>query len=352
MKRSITMFIGCDLGDKKTTICVLDEDGQVAERAQIPTTKGGFERFFAKRDRARVVLEVGVHSRWTSSLLTELGHEVVVANPRQVRLIYQGRKKNDQLDAEALARLGRVDVALLSPVKHRSQAAQNDLAVVRARDSAVKSRTQMINCVRSMVKTAGSRLPTCDADSFHKKVKAKLPDELRPALLPLLAAIEHLTALIRGYDKQIEELARCCYPETERLTQVDGVGPLTALAFVLTLEDAGRFPKARQVGAYLGLTPGQAQSGDSDPQLRISKAGDEYMRRLLVGCAHHILGPFGKDSDLRRFGLKLVERGGKHAKKRAVVAVARKLSVLLCKLWVSGEPYVALGYRVCPKKAA
>ena len=123
------------------------------------------------------------------------------------------------------------------------------------------------------------------------------------------------------------------------MRQVEGIGPLTALTFVLTLEDPYRFEKSRSVGAYLGLVPATDQSGDRDPQKRISKEGDEMLRKLLVGSAHYILGPFGSDSDLRRHGEKIASRGGKNAKKRAAVAVARKLSVLLHSLWVSGEVY-------------
>ena len=132
------------------------------------------------------------------------------------------------------------------------------------------------------------------------------------------------------------------YPETDLLRQVEGVGALTALAFVLTLENPERFAKSRSVGAYLGLEPAQDQSGDRDPQRHISKEGDEMLRKLLVGSAHYILGPFGSDSDLRRHGEKIASRGGKNAKKRAAVAVARKLSVLLQRLWVTGEVYEPL----------
>jgi transposase len=123
------------------------------------------------------------------------------------------------------------------------------------------------------------------------------------------------------------------------LRQVEGVGPLTALTFVLTLEDPYRFEKSRSVGAYLGLVPASDKSGDRDPQRRISKEGDEMLRKLLVGSAHYILGPFGGDSDLRRHGEKIASRGAKNAKKRAAVAVARKLAVLLHRLWVTGEVY-------------
>jgi transposase len=165
-------------------------------------------------------------------------------------------------------------------------------------------------------------------------------------LLPLVQLAEGLSACIQGYDRRIEELASEKYGPTKLLRQVKGVGPITALAYVLTLEKPERFPKSRDVGPYLGLVPKQEDSGESQPQLGISKAGDRMLRKLLVGSAQYILGPFGPDTDLRRYGLRLCERGGKNAKKRAAVAVARKLAVLLHRLWVSGEVYEPLGYRV------
>ncbi|MDP9474147.1 MAG: transposase [Actinomycetota bacterium] len=158
----------------------------------------------------------------------------------------------------------------------------------------------------------------------------------------MVATIASLTEKIGDYGRRIEELATERYPESELLRQVQGVGALTALTFVLTLEDPQKFGRSRAVGAYLGLAPGNDQSGDSAPQRRISREGDEMLRRLLVGSAQHILGPFGPDSDLRRHGEKIARRGGKNAKKRAVVAVARKLAVLLHRLWSSGEVYEPL----------
>jgi transposase len=203
----------------------------------------------------------------------------------------------------------------------------------------VGCRTQLVNHVRGAVKSFGSRLPKCPARSFHKKAAAHIPEALMPALGPILEQIGSLTERIRDYERQLETISKERYPETELLRQVEGVGALIALTFVLTLEDPYRFAKSRSVGAYLGLVPARDQSGDSDPQRRISKEGDEMLRKLLVGSAHYILGPFGKDSDLRRHGEKIASRGAKNAKKRAVVAVARKLSVLLHRLWVTGEAY-------------
>jgi transposase len=206
----------------------------------------------------------------------------------------------------------------------------------------VSTRTQLVNHVRGAVKSFGARLPKCPARSFHKRAAAHIPEALQPALGPILETIGSLTQRIRDYEHQLETISKEHYPETELLRQVEGVGALTALTFVLTLEDPYRFERSRSVGAYLGLVPARDQSGDRDPQRRISKEGDEMLSKLLVGSAHYILGPFGKDSDLRRHGQKIASRGAKNSKKRAEVAVARKLAVLLHSLWLSAEVYEPL----------
>jgi transposase len=267
--------------------------------------------------------------------------DVIVANPRKVGLIQGGHTKNDSVDAEILARLARADPELLHPVEHRRENTQAALAVVRSRDTLVGARTKLINCVRGQVKAMGGRMPSCSAETFHKHTDA-IPEPLADALALLMSSISELTERIRHFDRVIDDFCHHVYPETEVLLQVDGVGPVTALTFVLTIEEPGRFRSSRAVGSYLGLRPGQDQSGDKDPQRRITKAGDPMLRRLLVQCAHRMLSSRGKDSDLRRWGLALVERGGKAAKKRAVVAVARKLACLLHRLWVTGSIYEPL----------
>jgi transposase len=271
--------------------------------------------------------------------LEECGHEVLVANARRLRLIYSNKRKTDEIDAENLARLARLDPKLLYPVRHRGEQSQAHMALIRSRQALVDCRTQLVNHVRGAVKSFGHRLPKCPARTFHKRVQEHIPEALLPALEPLLEQIASLTERIRDYDRRLVAISEEHYPETALLRQVEGIGPLTALTFVLTLEDPYRFEKSRSVGAYLGLVPATDRSGDSDPQKRISKEGDEMLRKLLVGSAHYVLGPFGSDSDLRRHGEKIASRGGKNAKKRAAVAVARKLSVLLHRLWVTAEVY-------------
>ena len=334
---------GVDIGDKYSYLCLIDtQSGEVIEEGRLRTTPQAFERRFASEQPLRVAIEAGTHSPWASRVLEGCGHEVLVANARKLRLIYSNKRKTDEVDAENLARLARVDPKLLYPLRHRGEESQAHIALIRSRDVLVSSRTQLVNHVRGAVKSFGARLPKCPARSFHKRAQEHIPEALLAALAPVLEQIGSLTERIRQYDRRLEAIAKEHYPETELLRQVEGVGPLTALTFVLTLEDPYRFERSRSVGAYLGLVPARDRSGERDPQKRISKEGDEMLRRLLVSGAHYILGPFGSDSDLRRHGQKIASRGGKNSKKRAVVAVARKLAVLLHSLWISGEVYEPL----------
>jgi transposase len=238
------LTIGLDLGDRTSCYCVLDGLGNVIVERGVPTTPSGIRQAFGKMPRSRIALETGTHSPWVSRQLARMDHEVIVAHARNVRLIGESSRKDDQLDARTLARLARIDPGLLGPVRHRSAEAQIQLTVIRARAALVSTRTALVNAARGLTKSYGERLKKCGTEQMNR---------------------------------------------------------------------------------------------DS-----ISKEGDRYLRTLMVQGAHYILGPFGQDSDLRRWGLKLAERGGKNAKKRAVVAVARKLSVLLHKLWVSGEIYEPL----------
>lgn len=336
------LTIGLDLGDRFTYYCVLDQAGEVLVEDRLPTTKPGMEHVFGKFPRSRVALETGTHSPWVSRQLTQLGHEVIVAHARNVRLIGESSRKDDRFDARTLARLVRIDPELLSPVRHRSAQAQIQLTVIRARAALVSTRTALVNAARGLTKSYGERLKKCGTEQMDRESSLGLSPELRRALDPLLREIESLNERIAEYNRRIEQIAKEVHPEVALLKQVKGVGTLIALTYVLTIDDPRRFRRSRDAGCFLGLRPGRRNSGQSEPQLNISKEGDRYLRTLLVQGAQYILGPFGQDSDLRRWGLKLAERGGKNAKKRAVVAVARKLAVLLHKLWVSGEVYEPL----------
>ena len=336
------LTIGLDLGDRTSYYCILDEAGNVIWERNLPTTSNGIRQAFGRIPRCRIALETGTHSPWVSRQLSELGHEVIVAHARNVRLIGESSRKDDQVDARTLARLARIDPGLLGPVRHRSAQAQIHLTVIRARAVLVSTRTALVNAARGLTKSYGERLKKCGTEQMNRESAKGLSQELRDALDPLLGEIESLNERIGEYDRRVEQIAKEVHPEVARLKQVKGVGTLIALTYILTLDDPQRFRRSRDAGCFLGLRPGRRNSGKSEPQLHISKEGDRYLRTLMVQGAHYVLGPFGQDSDLRRWGLKLAERGGKNAKKRAVVAVARKLAVLLHKLWVSGEVYEPL----------
>src|SRR6266568_571803 len=322
------LTIGVDLGDRYSELYGVDAAGACVETGRIRTTVAGLEQWFGGRPPARVVVEAGTHSPWASRVLPRLGHEVLVANPRKLRGLYENDSKDDRVDAEYLARVGRLDPALLKPITHRGAAAQADLAVLHARDALVRTRTQLISHTRGVVKALGGRLPRCSAEAFARRASGDVPAELQPALAPELAQVQQVTAAIRAFERELERRCAEQYPATAR-------------AYVLVLEDPRRFARSRAVGAYLGLRPRRSQSGERDPQLGITKGGNPFLRRLLVQGAQYILGPRGPDCDLRRHGERIAARGGKNAKKRAVIAVARK-AVLLHRLWISGAVYEPL----------
>jgi len=339
-KRSTEEAVGLDLGDHFSQVCFFHAAlGSFVEERRVRTHPKTMRNYFGELPRTRIALEAGTHSPWVSRMLEELGHEVFVANPRKLRLIFENPTKSDKVDARYLARVAALDPGLLAPIQHRSARAQADLASVKSRDLLVRTRTQLINHVRGIVKSHGERLASCSTAAFANRVAAALPESLQGNLEPILDVLRSLNEQIRRLDMRIKELAETTYPESALLQQVPGVGPLTAVAYVLTMESPQRLPNSRAAGAFFGLVPKRKASGDRDPQQRISKQGDPYTRRLLVGSAHYLLGPFGPDCDLRRYGEKIAERGGANAKKRAVVAVARKLAIVLHHLWRTGKVY-------------
>lgn len=346
MKNKIpSITIGFDLGDKKHAICVLNKAGEIVEERSITNNRESLKRLSQKYPKARIAMEVGQHSPWTSRFFEPLGHEVLVANARKLRAIYTNTRKSDQNDAQMIARLARVDPKLLHPIQHSTEQSQRDLLQIKLRDNLVRQRVDIISSIRFTLKSMGVRVASPNTDCFAKRCRKTLETQ-DPGLLAMceasLRVIDELTKSIRELERRIEELCVESYPETEYLLQIAGVGPLTALTFILTIGDPQRFESMRDVAPYLGLVPKRDQSGETDKKLGISKAGNAYLRRLLVSAAHYILGPFGPDCDLKRHGLQLAEKGGRGAKKKAVVAIARKLSVLMLTLWYNEDIYEPL----------
>ena len=288
-----------------------------------------------------MVMEAGCHSPWVSRHLEQAGSEVIVSNPRKTQAIYGQERKSDRRDALMLARIARMDRALLYPVRHGSEEGQEDLLRIKLRDSLVRARVGLINSLRFTLKSLGYQVGHPSTERFHKVVKRGLPGSVKRMIAPSVQAIEELSLRIKLLDREIRSLVDHKYPETTWLEQIPGVGAVTALYFVLKIEDPARFERVRDVGAFIGLCPRRDQSGENDPQLRISKRGDAYLRRLLVSSAQYILGPFGRPSALRQYGLRLAAGGTARAKKRAVVAVARKLAVLMLTLWKNKSAYQA-----------
>lgn len=340
--RLLKAIIGIDLGDKKHAICVLNAAGEIVEEQTITNTRESLTRLAKRCPKALVAIEVGSHSPWISRFLTELGCKVIVANSRKLRAIYQNERKSDELDARMLAKLARADVSLLHPIEHGSERAQRDLSRIKLRDNLVRQRVDVISSVRFILKSIGIALPSPNTNYFAKRARLILEGteaEMLAAIEPSLQVIDVMTAKIRELDKEIDRLCEESYPESARLRGIRGIGPITALTFLLTIGDPNRFGQRRDVGAYLGLVPKRDQSGGTDKSLRISKCGNAYLRRLLVGSAQYLMGPFGEECDLRTQGLKLADRGGRGAKKKAVVAIARKLAVVMLSVWQSGADY-------------
>lgn len=336
-KKQIT--IGLDLGDRRHTYYVLDGAGKMAREGSLRNTREQLATMARSYPGATVVMEAGTHSPWVSRFLQELGLRVIVANPRKTRAIYENERTSDRRDAMMLARLARMDPTLLHPVEHGSQEAQQDMLELKLRDNLVRARVALINAVRFTLKSLGYPVSNPSSERFHKLVLSEVPESIGEMIAHNVAAIAELTQRIKALDVSISRLAAERYPETIYLQQVSGVGPITSLYFVLKVGNPGRFQRTRDIGAFLGLCPRRDQSGETDKELRISKCGDQYLRCLLVNAAQYILGPFGTDSALREHGLRLAQEGTARAKKRAVVAVARKLAVLLLTLWKSREPY-------------
>jgi len=330
-------IIGVDLGDTKHAICVTDKQGNILKEYKIPNTRAQIDKLAEDYPQSLIAIEVGTHSPWISRLLKSSGQTVIVANARKLRAIYQNDRKCDKLDAQMLSKLARVDPELLHPIEHSREDTQLDFLLIKMRGTLVDQRVNLINSIRGALKALGIRLPSATSTGIAKKARLFLeknyPDIL-PSISPMLDILDQLKIRINDYDKSIDRLIAKKYPSAQRIQKIGGVGPITALSFVLTIERAERFEDPRDVGAYIGLVPRRDQSGDTDKQLPISKSGNRYLRKLLVQCAQYNLGHFGQDSDLRRYGENLyLSKGSKSAKRKAVIAVARKLSVLMLTLW-------------------
>ena len=337
-KKGALVAAGLDIGDKECQACGRDKSGKVVLERKVKTSRAGLEGTFKALAPCRIVVEAGSQTRWIAKALLDMGHEVKVVDPRRMRRIYESDNKSDVRDARELSEAALDRWERLPEVRLRSKESQEKLSVLRTRDTLVRARTRLVNTARSLLKQYGIKVPKCEPEAFPKRASGLVPEELLVAGKALLEQIRLLNAQVKGLDGWIESQSaqdariRC-------LRQIPGIGRVTAAAFVWTIDDPYRFKRSRSVGAYLGLRPKREQSGETDKQLPITKAGNRYLRALLVSAAQGIMRKKSKDTALKRFGLRLAERGGKRAKKIAAVALARKLAVLLHHLWVTGEAY-------------
>ena len=337
------VYVGFDVSEKKIEIFSVCGTKTINGRVQISNEPDAIREFlsiFEEPKNVCVVMETGTHSLWMSELIKELGFEVIVAHARDLALIYHSEKKNDRLDAEKLARLAQADKKLLHPVEHMTMERQDDLMVIKARDLVVKQKSQILCTIRGLLRSHGCKMIEAQYTAAGlKKCYSDLPAEVGSVLAPLLQQICYLDLAIKEYDRQVKKLCKK-YPETDILRQIPGVGELTALAIVLIVGNPRRFKTSARLCAYLGLVPKQDQSGNTDKQLGITKKGNKLGRRLLIQAAHYIMGPFGTESRLRSFGLRIQSRGGNSAKMKSFVAVARKLVTVMFALWMHPEiPY-------------
>ena len=327
------IYFGLDISQKTIEIfAVMGEEGY--SMGKISNDRKSLEEFFdrlpAPANAVTVALETGTHSAWISRCLEGRGIEVIVAHARDLAFIYQGTKKSDRIDAEKLARVARADKKLLHPVKLMDRKRQETLLAIKARDLLVKNRTCIISAIRGFLRSFGID----DHEYSHEvinQIYPVLPKEIRLNLRGLFTALTAINNCIKDYDRRIAKITQE-YPETRTLQQIKGVGPLIALTFALVIGDPKRFT-SRECSSYTGLVPKRDQSGEVDKQLGITKCGNKLLRRLLIQGAQYIMGPFGEDCDLRDFGNRIARRGGSISRKKASVAVARKLAITMLALW-------------------
>ena len=332
--------IGMDLGNRKHTVCALDQTGNVLWRKDVANTPEALKPFFEENAGATVAMETGLCCRWVSALAKSCGCDALVGNARKLAAIWQSKQKNDENDALLIAKLARADRELFHPVELRDDERHEMVQIIELREVAVSQRTQAVNSVRGLCKAHGVFIPKCDASCFHKVAADAIPDGMAWKFKPMLRHLKEVAATIKRYDAMLEEYAQKHFKEeVELLRTVPGVGPITSCAFVALIADPGRFGSARDAGAYFGLTPGQDKSGDKDAPKHITKTGSALMRHLLVTAANHILRASSPDTALKRHGERICARGGKVARRKAKTAVARKLAVVMLAMLKSGKAY-------------
>ena len=332
--------IGADVSDRTTKICVMTKaeggERRIVLETTCATTKAGLEEAFSKFDRSwPVAFETGTHCRWMDGVFRKMGFKTIVGNPGKIPSITKSNTKNDRNDARELARLAIADPAMLHPVFLRDEVYQQMLRFHHARNMLISQRTQSINQIRGFAKSVGHRIECSSTEKFHEQGKAGWPRELEECAWPLMGMLKTINLKIKAYDKLIARLAE--RPEfksmVERVRVVYGVGIIGSTVFVAAIGGRpDRFAHTRDIGPYFGMIPKQEQSGDDDKQLHITHAGADIVRTTLVECAGVVMMDKSKDTDLKLKGLRIAMHGGKIARKKAKVAVARGLAVAMLAL--------------------
>ena len=332
--------IGADVSDRTTKICVMTKaeggERRIVLETTCATTKAGLEEAFSKFDRSwPVAFETGTHCRWMDGVFRKMGFKTIVGNPGKIPSITKSNTKNDRNDARELARLAIADSAMLHPVFLRDEVYQQMLRFHHARNMLISQRTQSTNQIRGFAKSVGHRIECSSTEKFHEQGKAGWPRELEECAWPLMGMLKTINLKIKAYDKLIARLAE--RPEfksmVERVRVVYGVGIIGSTVFVAAIGGRpDRFAHTRDIGPYFGMIPKQDQSGDDDKQLHITHAGADIVRTTLVECAGVVMMDKSKDTDLKLKGLRIAMHGGKIARKKAKVAVARGLAVAMLAL--------------------
>jgi len=328
--------IGIDVHKRESQICILAEGGELIER-RIRTEPERFAAVLGGRPQARIVIEASTDSEWVARCLEALGHEVIVADPNFAPMYATRTRKvkTDRRDARALA-----DACVLGAYRraHRLSDVQRHVrGRLLVRDALVRTRTRYISAIRALLRQQGYRVSSGSAEAFPARVRAlALPGPLLSLIAPLLAVMRHLNRQLAYSDETIERVA--AYDErVPRLRSVPSVGPVTAAAFVATIDDVQRFQHAHHLEAYLGLGPRECSSGDTQRRGPITKAGSGRARWLLIQAAVSILRRRPPEAEaLRTWALRIAARRGKHV---AVVALARRLAGILYALLRDGTVF-------------
>lgn len=335
--------IGMDLGDKKHAIVGLDAKANIVLRRWLPNDQDSLRTFFERNKGAEIGMETGTHCRWISVLATECGCKAYIGNAHKLRSIFGNTHKNDMRDAEEIANLLHENKRHFHPVMLRDQEHQDLVQLVKMREVAMTDRTRSINAIRGMAKANGARIADCDADSFHRQLKLvlmTLPDNLIRLFRPQIELLKAINATIKAYGKLIDRYRKQHFKEECALLEtIPGIGPINSTSFVAFAGDVKRFRHACDVGPYFGLTAGRDQSSDKDEPKKITKEGNKFVRHLLVNAANNIMKASAANTELKQFALRVWGERGKIAKRKAKVALARKLAVTMAAMLRNGTAY-------------